>query len=140
MKYYSKSKDETMSLARKLRQDHPDLKLFLLTGDLGSGKTTFVKGIASTLDIAEREIKSPTFTFVNEHPNLIHYDLYRLEKADELIFAQIQEDLERPELKVIEWPELILEQINIPHLKLAFAHIEGDEREIIVELVRPKEA
>ena len=137
MKYHSKSKDETMSLAKQLRQAHPELKLFLLTGDLGSGKTTFVKGIAGTLDIAEREIKSPTFTFVNEHPQLIHYDLYRLEKPDELILAQIHEDLERSELKVIEWPEMILEHINIPHLKLAFRHLEGDEREIIVELIQP---
>lgn len=140
MKYYSKSKDETISLAQQLRRDYPDLGLYLLIGDLGAGKTTFVKGIASTLNISERDIKSPTFTFVNEHPNLIHYDLYRLEKLDELSLAQIQEDLERPGLKVIEWPEIILDEIKTPHLKLSFSHIAEDEREIIVELVQPKEA
>lgn len=133
MKHHSKSPKDTALIAEKIIKDFPDIKLFLLYGDLGAGKTTFVKGLAQFLKLDSKDIKSPTFTFINRHENLLHYDLYRLEKLDQILHEQILEDLENDSLKIIEWPELIEDLVKIPHLKIKIAHLNENEREINVE-------
>ncbi len=78
----TKSSDDTFELGRQMAEPLQSRTVFLLEGDLGSGKTTFTKGVAAGLEIDPRDVHSPTFTLVSEHEGrlkLYHIDLYRLD-------------------------------------------------------------
>ena len=102
------SEAETQALAREIAATLEAGDVLLLAGDLGSGKTTFVRGLAAGLGIDPAEVSSPTFTLVHEYRGggltLYHVDLYRLERT-------ATEDLGLEELGVrdgvlaIEWPD-----------------------------------
>ncbi|NER79013.1 MAG: tRNA (adenosine(37)-N6)-threonylcarbamoyltransferase complex ATPase subunit type 1 TsaE [Leptolyngbya sp. SIO1D8] len=101
--------------------------VLLLQGDLGSGKTTLVKGLGKGLGIHE-EINSPTFTLVNEYPEgrlpLYHVDLYRLDAAetDNLFLETYWEGVEYPPgIVAIEWSEH-LQHLPLKPLQVAIAH------------------
>jgi len=74
-----------------------------LTGELGSGKTTFVQGMAEGLGISPRLVTSPTFTLVNDYKNLIHVDLYRIEDPREIETLGLEDYWNK--IVVIEWVE-----------------------------------
>ena len=82
-----KSEEEMFRLAQEIAEELKGREVICLKGDLGAGKTTFVKGLAQALGIREGyQVRSPTFTLVNEYPtrkgNLIHIDLYRVKDFD----------------------------------------------------------
>ena len=84
--YISHSEAETESIGEKFAKDLPDGTVIAMYGDLGAGKTAFVRGMAKGMGLTCR-VSSPTFTIVNEYigeRELIHFDMYRLESADEL--------------------------------------------------------
>ncbi len=126
----SKNAEETKSLAKELLKRKPKLKSILLKGDLGSGKTTFVKGLAEALGLDPNSIKSPTFSLREDHVKFIHYDLYRLEEVDLLLEEQIQEDLESGVLVVVEWPERFGKKWPQEALHIEFQVGKGDAREL----------
>lgn len=103
--------------------------VWLLNGELGSGKTTFVQGLATGLGIAER-LTSPTFALVHEYQNpeglfLFHFDLYRLGGADEVFELGFEDYLARPaSLCVFEWAERFPEIFPRDVLQIQFAHAE----------------
>jgi tRNA threonylcarbamoyladenosine biosynthesis protein TsaE len=104
----SRSADETFELARRLAECLQTAAIFLLSGDLGAGKTVFTKGIAAGLGIDPADITSPTFTLINVHRGrrpLYHVDLYRLERASTANIG-LEDVLEDPgNVVVIEWAE-----------------------------------
>ena len=103
--------ESTMSLGSTLTKKFPDLRILLLKGPLGAGKTTLVKGIAKSLRIYE-PITSPTFPLCQHYPTgfppLIHIDLYRIEEenaANEFFLQEEEESKAMGALMVVEWPE-----------------------------------
>ena len=106
--YTTKSEGETAAIARALAADLSAGAVLLLSGNLGAGKTAFVRGLAGGLGVNPREVSSPTFTLVHEYRGgrltLYHVDLYRLDRA-------ATDDLGLDELGVadgvlaIEWPD-----------------------------------
>jgi len=87
-----------------------DVKVVLLYGDLGAGKTTFIKHLAKSLGATE-EASSPTYSLVNEYPipsgNIYHIDLYRLNDSHEAQDMGVEEYIYSGEYCFIEWPEVI---------------------------------
>jgi tRNA threonylcarbamoyladenosine biosynthesis protein TsaE len=102
--------EETIAFGRTLRELLAPPKLVLLRGDLGAGKTTLVKGIASAFEAAaEEDVTSPTFTLVHEyrgpHANLFHIDLYRIDTQRELDTLALDDLRSDDSILLIEWGE-----------------------------------
>lgn len=108
--------EETHLLGKQLSQSAQAGKIFALVGDLGVGKTVFTKGFAEGLGI-EEPISSPTFTLVNEYHDgtlpFYHFDVYRIEEAEEMEAIGFEEYLYGQGVTLIEWanriPELLPE-------------------------------
>ncbi|MBT9544749.1 MAG: tRNA (adenosine(37)-N6)-threonylcarbamoyltransferase complex ATPase subunit type 1 TsaE [Candidatus Sericytochromatia bacterium] len=103
--------------------------VWLLNGELGSGKTTFVQGLAAGLGITER-LTSPTFALVHEYQTpqallLFHFDLYRLGSAEEVFELGLEDYLRHPHsLCLFEWAERFPEIFPADCLKIQFRHAE----------------
>jgi tRNA threonylcarbamoyladenosine biosynthesis protein TsaE len=110
--FISHSPAETESLGESFGRAARHGFVFALTGELGAGKTQFVKGIARGLGIAAR-VRSPTFTLVNEYAGgrlrLFHLDLYRLETRGQILSAGLEDFFQPDGVAVIEWAERIAE-------------------------------
>ena len=108
------SEEETQAIARELSATLRAGDVVLLSGDLGAGKTTFVRGLAEGLGIDPREVSSPTFTLVHEYRGhgltLYHADLYRLERAatDDLGLEEIGV---KDGVLAIEWPDRLTHEL-----------------------------
>ena len=122
--YISHSPEETTALGERWGRDAAPGWIVGLSGDLGAGKTQFVKGLARGLGITAR-VHSPTFALVNEYRGgrlpLAHLDLYRLDTPEQIFSAGLEEYLRRPNgVTVVEWcerwPELHPKS-EIRHLK-----------------------
>jgi tRNA threonylcarbamoyladenosine biosynthesis protein TsaE len=104
------SAEETIAFGRTLADLLAPPKLVLLRGDLGAGKTTLVKGIASAFHAAaEEDVTSPTFTLVHEYrgprANLFHIDLYRVDTQRELETLGLDDLREQNSILLVEWGE-----------------------------------
>jgi tRNA threonylcarbamoyladenosine biosynthesis protein TsaE len=98
-------------LARRLAAALPRPAFIALHGDLGAGKTTFVKAVAATAGIDPAEVVSPTFGLLHEHvgktASILHADMYRLPDADALWEIGWHDALSRADWAFVEWPERI---------------------------------
>lgn len=108
--FSSTSPEETITYGRAFAKElHPG-DVVCLYGDLGAGKTHFVKGIAEGLGINRDEVQSPTFTLINELDGtmpLYHFDCYRMESPREAIEIGAEEYFYGDGVSIIEWPERI---------------------------------
>src|SRR5215469_12819480 len=108
MEIISHSPADTEALGEKFGRSAMRGLVIALSGDLGAGKTQFVRGLARGLKISGR-VHSPTFTLVNEYGGgrlrLFHLDLYRLETPEQILSAGIEEFLKPDGVSVIEWAE-----------------------------------
>jgi tRNA threonylcarbamoyladenosine biosynthesis protein TsaE len=113
----------------------------LLNGDLGAGKTTLVQGLGRALGISS-PLQSPTFTILAEYParlrgtpiTLAHLDLYRLEPGADLYSAGVAEVIEREDgIAVIEWPDRLDGDLDLPTWTIAIEHIGGNSRRITIQ-------
>jgi len=143
MEFLSKNVTETVKIAgdfvTKLKQKEDIALVIGLYGELGSGKTTFIKYLAENFGIKET-IQSPTFViekiyeFENKNfKHFIHIDAYRIEKEEEMLNLGWQEIIADPKnLICIEWPERIA-GIMPPHIKIFFEHFDENSRKIKIE-------
>jgi tRNA threonylcarbamoyladenosine biosynthesis protein TsaE len=111
MEMISHSPAETEALGEEFGRAAQRGLVIALSGDLGAGKTQFVRGVARGLGISGR-VHSPTFTLVNEYGGgrlkLFHLDLYRLETPGQIASAGVEEHLQPEGVSVIEWAERLL--------------------------------
>lgn len=132
--FISKSIEETQQLAIRLAGHLFAGAVITLEGPLGSGKTTFVGGVAKGLDISERVI-SPTFNilkcYFDARLAMFHIDAYRLENRDSEL--GLEEFIEGEGVTLIEWPDYIKPLIPQNHLRIAIETIDDTSRRLIIE-------
>jgi tRNA threonylcarbamoyladenosine biosynthesis protein TsaE len=141
--FTSTSGSETIDVGRKLAGLLQPPQLLILRGDLGTGKTTLVKGIAQALDAAEAdEVTSPTFTLIHEYDGaregkpvkLFHLDVYRLEGERQLESLGLDELLTPNALVLVEWGEKFKSIRKKATGEIVIASAGGDARKITVTL------
>ena len=123
MVYISNSAAETEAIGAEFAKTLTGGAVIAMYGDLGAGKTAFVRGMARGMGL-ECRVSSPTFTIVNEYlgdRELIHFDMYRLQSADELFDIGWEDYIARGAVCAVEWSE---------NVKDAFF---GDEIEVIID-------
>jgi tRNA threonylcarbamoyladenosine biosynthesis protein TsaE len=136
--FISHSPAETESLGEQFGRAAQRGWVIALSGDLGAGKTQFVRGVVRGLGCAGR-VHSPTFTLVNEYSGgrikLFHLDLYRLETHEQLLSAGVEEYLSPDGVSVIEWAERISDlRVPVSCVKNVKIEILGEtERKIIYD-------
>ena len=128
------SADKTRQLGRLIGRLIDQPVIIALIGDLGSGKTAFVQGLAAGLEVpAEYYITSPTFTLINEYPGrlpLYHADLYRLETIGDLEDIGLDELLYGRGVLAVEWADKLADSLSGDYLALGFEIIGDDCRKI----------
>jgi len=135
MKIQSKSERQTRDIGCKLGRRLKSGDIVCLYGELGSGKTTLVKGIASALGINERDITSASFTIIAEYDAPVpfyHIDLYRV-KPEEVSELGLQEYLGRKGISVIEWAEKVEGEIPDRCIKVNLHYTGENSREIEIK-------
>ncbi len=144
IKTISNSRDETELIGFKLGNILKKLggpTTIYLFGDLGSGKTVLIKGIAKSYGIAPRDIGSASFVIVAEYetsPPFYHIDLYRIEGDDALESLGIWEYIDSSGITAIEWAER-LSEIPEESIKVKLKFLGEESREIIIEGIDEKD-
>jgi tRNA threonylcarbamoyladenosine biosynthesis protein TsaE len=132
----TRSCEETTAWGREFAKRLTAPVLILLTGDLGSGKTTLTKGIVAGLGAAsEDEVTSPTFTLVHVYgkaAKVYHADLYRIESFHDFETLGLEDVFAKPAVVILEWSERFPLQLPWPQVRIRLEHQGGDARRISV--------
>ncbi len=134
MEILSKSERETEIAGKRLAEYLRPGMVVALFGNLGMGKTAFVRGIAEGLGITNR-VNSPTFTIVNEYDGavpLFHFDMYRLSSANELFEIGWDDYLERGGVCVVEWSEKVTGAFPEDTIKVLISRVGDNQRNITI--------
>ena len=133
-KMVSKSINDTISLAENIESEKFPGMVICLNGDLGTGKTVFVKGFAKALGIKD-DITSPTFNIIKEYYNgeapLYHMDVYRLENNNNSFMFDDYFDNEG--ICIIEWAELIADALPEERLEINFKFVDENTRVLVIK-------
>ena len=133
--FQSRSDKDTKEFGRKLGKKLKAGDVVCLYGELGTGKTTMVKGIAGEFGINERDVTSPSFTIIAEYDGILpfyHIDLYRIEpgRIGEL---GLQEYLYGSGVTVVEWAERAENEMPDTAIRITLSHAGDDSREIEIK-------
>jgi tRNA threonylcarbamoyladenosine biosynthesis protein TsaE len=134
--YISKSPDETKEIGFRLGKLLKPGDVIGLFGELGSGKTTLVKGIAKAFGIEERDIASASFTIIAEYPvtpPFFHIDLYRIDKVSELDEIGFRDYIWSDGISVVEWADKAGGNLPEEMIKIKLKSLNGEMREIMIE-------
>lgn len=133
-----KTLEDTKKLARKFAKLIEDEGCFInLYGEIGAGKTAFVKEVAAAIGVSEK-VTSPSFVILNEYHSakipVYHFDLYRLENEGvKTIFDELQEYSEGHQITFVEWAEFSQNQVPFDHLKINVTYEDDDSRKYSFE-------
>ena len=125
-----KSVEEMRAWAREFAGTLSAPCVVALHGDLGMGKSEIARTVIQTLRGADTVVPSPTFTIVQSYDGISHFDLYRLEDADELVEVGLQHAMEN-DITLIEWPE-IAEDVLPKNTIHVYITVHNDGRKIVV--------
>lgn len=132
-KYTSRNELDTMELAQNIESEKFANMVICLDGELGSGKTIFVKGFASALGI-EENITSPTFNLIKEYESgempLYHMDMYRLD--DDASNIGVDDYFVKNGISIIEWSDLIQDILPEERLEIKFKIIDENTRVLVL--------
>ena len=130
------SPEETTDWGREFSKRLEAPVLVLLTGDLGTGKTTLTKGIVSGLGAAkEDDVTSPTFTLVHVYgkpAKVYHADLYRIESFHDFETLGMEDMFTAPSVAILEWSERFPLKSPWPQIRIRLEHLGGDARRITI--------
>ena len=132
--FYSGSEQETERIGAEFASGLSGGAVIAMHGNLGAGKTAFVRGMARGMGI-DAHVSSPTFTIVNEYlgeRELIHFDMYRLDSADELFDIGWEDYISRGAVCVVEWSENVEEAFFGDEIIVTIAKLGDTEREITI--------
>ena len=133
--FFSNNEAETEELGARLAARLPDGAVVAMYGDLGAGKTAFVRGMARGMGLDCR-VSSPTFTIVNEYlgqRELIHFDMYRLSGADELFEIGWEDYLSRGAVCAVEWSEKVQDAFFGDEITVTIEKLGDTRRKITIE-------
>lgn len=109
--------------------------VILITGEVGTGKTTLIKEYCKLIGV-EEIVNSPTYTLINEYQNksskIVHMDLYRVEDVKEINELGLFEYLDKY-IVIIEWPEIILKMIDVKYSLINIIFINEKERKLSIK-------
>ncbi|RZB31752.1 MAG: tRNA threonylcarbamoyladenosine biosynthesis protein TsaE [Desulfobacteraceae bacterium Eth-SRB1] len=132
----TESLEETQALGRKIGMLLEAGTVVALSGDLGSGKTVFVQGLARGLDVPnEYYITSPTYTLLNEYPGrytLFHVDLYRIENPVDLEDIGLYETIDSDGVVAVEWADKLQKDFLSEYIALHFEILGDESRKIVI--------
>jgi tRNA threonylcarbamoyladenosine biosynthesis protein TsaE len=141
--YRSQSAENTHRLGRRLGEAITAPLVVSLVGELGSGKTVFVQGLAQGLGVpGDYYVASPTYTLINDYPArlpLVHIDLYRLTSADDLDSIGFFDVIGQPVVSAVEWADRVQDWQPPEHLAVNFT-VKGIQQRQIVCLAYGLEA
>lgn len=127
---------ETRALAARLARRLEAGDVIALTGELGAGKTEFVRGLAQGLEVPpETPVASPSFALAHEYPGrltLVHLDLYRLDRITPELWPDVEEYLSGPQVAAVEWAERLGELMPRDCLAVAMKITGESERKIVL--------
>ncbi len=128
--FRSPSPEHTAEAGLRLAQALGDVPWVLaLQGELGAGKTAFVRGVAAGLGVDSAAVASPTFVLAHEYRGtekaLVHLDAYRIEDSSELELAGFDDYLDGRWIVAVEWSEKVADLLPDDHLSLAFSRAPG---------------
>ena len=130
-KLTSRCEEDTMEIAENIESEKFPGMVICLNGELGNGKTVFVKGFAKALGINET-ITSPTFSLVKEYPEgelpLYHMDVYRLDENNNI---GVEDYFNMDGVCIIEWPEMIEDKLPEERLDVTFKVVDDNTRVIV---------
>lgn len=136
MEYLVNSTDDLSAAAQWLLNQKPNSKIFLFHGQMGAGKTTFIKAICEQLNV-EDSTSSPTFSIVNEYQStngkIYHFDFYRLKDEQEAYDLGYEEYFYSDAYCFIEWPEKIPSIIPLDAINIEIEVIDSQSRNIKIK-------
>ena len=136
MEYLSRSVAETESIAAKLAESLQPNDVLALEGDLGAGKTQFVRGLVKALGGDARSVSSPTFVLLNVYQTplfpVYHLDAYRVGGADDFFSIGFSELLDQNGIVVVEWPSRVQEILPPKRININFEITGRTRRKITV--------
>ena len=134
--FASKGPEDTFALGAALGKLVGPGDFIALDGELGAGKTQFVRGLAAGADISPEEtVSSPSFTLVNEYRCRIpfhHLDLYRLTSSRDVVELGFDELLGSQGAVIVEWPDRLESELPGELLLIRFEILDGDERKLLI--------
>lgn len=136
LQYKTHSAEETIAAGQALGSQIPDNTVICFFGDLGAGKTTFIKGLASGISGCSPElVNSPTYVYLNIYPGertVYHFDLYRLKDSREFLEMGFDDFFHADGVCCVEWSERIQDILPKDCLNIQLTHSAPDERTIKV--------